>query len=88
MYVYTLMLYRSNTGAGNDDIIRRLLRNLEGADEVGSVALSWKNQTYMRCCKDVYWWLQDMVPQHVDPILPQDLHCTSISYSELVGFEE
>ena len=43
MYVYALMLYRFNTGAGNDDIARRLLRKLEGAKEAGPAALPWKN---------------------------------------------
>ena len=35
MYIYALVLYRSNTVGGNDDIARRLLRELEGADEAG-----------------------------------------------------
>ena len=61
MYVYVLVLYRSNTGAGNDDIARRLLRKLEGADKAGLAALPWKNQTCMRCRKDMYLWLQDMM---------------------------
>ena len=39
MYVYALMLYRSNTGGGNDNIAQRQLRELEGADKVGPVAL-------------------------------------------------
>ena len=43
MYVYALVLYRSNTGSGNDDIARRLLRELEGANEAGLAALPWKN---------------------------------------------
>jgi len=57
MYIYALVLYRSNTGASNDDIVRRLLRKLEGADEAGPAALPWKNQTCTRCRKDVYWRL-------------------------------
>jgi len=35
MYVYALVLYRSNTSGGNDDIARHLLRELKGADEAG-----------------------------------------------------
>ena len=62
MYVFTLVLYRSNTGGGNDDIAQRLLSELEGANKAGPAALPWKNQTYTRCHKDVYWRLQDMVP--------------------------
>jgi len=62
MYVFTLVLYMSNIGSGNDDIARRLLRELVGADEAGPTALSWKNQTYTWCRKDMHWRLQDMVP--------------------------
>jgi len=36
MYVYALVLYRSNTGGGNDDIARCLLRELKGADDAGA----------------------------------------------------
>ena len=43
MYVYALMLYMSNISGCNDDIARRLLWELEGADEVGPAALPWKN---------------------------------------------
>jgi hypothetical protein len=43
MYVYALVLYRSNTSAGNDDIARGLLRKLEGANKAGPAALPWKN---------------------------------------------
>jgi hypothetical protein len=45
MHVYAIVLYRSNTGGGNDDIARRLLRELEGADEVGPAALPWAGCT-------------------------------------------
>ena len=69
MYVYALMLYRSNTGGDNDDIAWCLLRELQSADEAVPATLSWKNQTYMWCCKDMYWQLEDMVAQHVEPIL-------------------
>ena len=60
MYIFALMLYRSNTSGDNDDIAQRLLRELEGADEVGLAALPWKNHTCTRCRKDVQWRLQDM----------------------------
>ena len=92
MYVFTLVLYRSNTSGGNDDIARSLLRELKGVDEPGLAALPWKNQTCTRCRKDMYWQLQDMVPQHVEPIfcpiLPRNGHCTSSGYGEPDGFEE
>ena len=54
MYVFALVLYRSNTGGNNDDIARRLLRELDGANETGRAALLWKNQTYTWCHKDMY----------------------------------
>jgi hypothetical protein len=47
MYVYTIMLYRYNTSGNNDDIVWCLLRELEGADEVGSAALPWAGCTTM-----------------------------------------
>jgi hypothetical protein len=43
MYIYALVLYRSNTSGSNDNIARRLLREFEGADEAGLAALPWKN---------------------------------------------
>ena len=93
MYVYTLVLYRSNTGGGNDNIARRMLRELEGADKVGPAALPWKNQTFPQFRRDVYWQLQDMVPHDVVPglcpIRRQDGHhqCIGGGYSEPVRFE-
>ena len=57
MYVYALVLYKSNTGTSNDDIARRLLRKLKGADEAGPATLPWNNQTYMRCLQDMHWLL-------------------------------
>ena len=53
MYIYALVLYRSNTGDGNDDIAQRLLRELKGADEAGLAALQWKNQTFPQFHRDV-----------------------------------
>ena len=45
-YVFSLALYRSNTGATNDATAPRLLRKVEG-DEEGSATTNatWKNQT-------------------------------------------
>ena len=78
MYVYALMLYRSNTGGGNDDIAQHLLRELEGTDEAGSAALPWKNSNFSQFHQDMYWHLQDMVPHDVvpglRPIRRQDGH--------------
>ena len=69
MYVYALVLYRSNTGGGNDDIAQCLLRELEGVDEEGPAALPWKNQAFPQFYRDMYWRLQDMVPHDVVPDL-------------------
>jgi hypothetical protein len=39
MYVYSLVLYRSNTGGGNDDIARHLLREPEGQSGADCTAM-------------------------------------------------
>jgi hypothetical protein len=39
MYVYALVLYKSNTGGGNDDIARRLLREPEGRSGADCTAM-------------------------------------------------
>jgi hypothetical protein len=62
MYIYALVVYMSNTGAGNDNIARCLLKKLKGADEAGLAALLWKNQTCTWCRQDVHRLLQGMVP--------------------------
>ena len=46
LYVYALVLYRSNIGSSNDDIALRLSRELEGADKARPAALLWKNRTF------------------------------------------
>jgi len=43
MYIFALVLYRSNIGNINDDIAQGLLRKLEGTNEVGPTAMAWKN---------------------------------------------
>ena len=44
VFVLSLMLHMSNSGAGNDNIVRRLLRKVEG-DEVSLAAnVAWKNE--------------------------------------------
>ncbi|RLN22361.1 hypothetical protein C2845_PM07G11230 [Panicum miliaceum] len=44
IYALTLLLYRPNTGAGDDGEARRLLRMVEGP-KAGAAALPWKNKT-------------------------------------------
>ena len=93
MYVYALVLYRPNTGGGNDDIAWCLLRELKGADEVGLATLSWKNQTFPQFYQDMYWRLQNIVPHDVVPILHPVLRqakhhqCTSGGCGDPIGFE-
>ena len=43
-FVISLVLHRSNSGAGNDNIARRWLRKVKG-DEAGLAAnVTWKNE--------------------------------------------
>jgi hypothetical protein len=47
-FILSLVLHRSNSGADNDKIARRLLRKVEG-DEAGLVAnVTWKNEKCTR----------------------------------------
>ena len=47
-FVLSLVLHRSNNGAGNDNIARRWLRKVEG-DEAGlAVNVTWKNEICTR----------------------------------------
>jgi hypothetical protein len=46
-FVLSLVLHRSNSGAGNDNTARRWLRKVEG-DEAGSATnVTWKNEICM-----------------------------------------
>jgi len=48
-FVFSLVLHRSNSVAGNDNIARWLLRKVEGV-EVGLEAnVTWKNEKCTRC---------------------------------------
>jgi hypothetical protein len=63
MYVFALVLYGSNTSCSNDDIARRLLRELKGVDEAGLAALPWKNQTCTwakTCTSSCRTWCHNM----------------------------
>ena len=57
MYIFALMLYRSNTSGINDNIAQDLLRKLEGAHKARLAALAWKNQTCTWCRQYVHWLL-------------------------------
>ena len=59
-FVLSLVLHRSNSGAGNDNIAQRLLRKVEG-DEAGPTAnVRWKNEKYTRRLQQATWVLQDL----------------------------
>ena len=48
-FVLSLVLHRSNSGAGNDNIARWWLRKVKG-DEAGlAVNVTWKNEICTRC---------------------------------------
>ena len=48
IFVLSFVLHRSNSGASNDNIVRRLLRKVEG-DEAGPAAnVTWKNEICTR----------------------------------------
>jgi hypothetical protein len=43
-FVLSLVLHRSNSGADNDNIARRLLRKVEGDEAGPAVTVTWKNE--------------------------------------------
>ena len=56
-FVLSLMLHRSNSGAGNDNITWRWLRKVEG-DEAGLVEnVTWKNEICTRCLQQAMFVL-------------------------------
>ena len=78
MYVLSLVLHRSNSGAANNATAQRLLRKVE-CDEVGLAAKNavWKNKNCARCRQQARVVLQDdlVVPRRaVRPDLPPLAH--------------
>ena len=43
-FVISLVLHRSNSGAGNDNIARRWLRKVEGDEADPAANVTWKNK--------------------------------------------
>jgi len=68
MYVLSLMLHRSNSGATNDATTQQLLRKVE-CDEASPMAknATWKNKNCARRCQQARVVLQDdlVVPRRV-----------------------
>ena len=68
-YVFSLALYKSNSGAANDATAWRLLRKLEGDKEVPAAKTArWKKQTYARCHRAIRVVLLDdlVLPHHAN----------------------
>jgi hypothetical protein len=62
-FVLSLVLHRSNSGASNANIARRLLRKVR-SDEAGpAVNVTWKNEKCTRCLQQAMWVLQDLAGQ-------------------------
>jgi hypothetical protein len=84
-FVLSLVLHRSNSGAGNDNIARRWLRKVEG-DETGSTTnVTWKNEICTRCLQQAMFVLRDLagrptsgesspLPPLAMPMCRQDRH--------------
>ena len=62
-FVLSLVIHRSNSGAGNDKIARRWLRKVEG-DKAGLAAnVTWKNEICTWCLQQAIFMLQDLAGQ-------------------------
>jgi hypothetical protein len=99
VFVLSLVLHRSNSGADNDNIARQWLREVKG-DEAGLAAnVTWKNEICTRCLQLAMFVLQDLVgrltPGESSPLPPlamsvhrQDGHqCGGGGYSVHAGWE-
>jgi hypothetical protein len=65
LHLLSFVLHMSNSGAGNDNIVRRLLRKVKG-DEVGAVAdVTWKKEKCTWCLQLAMWVLQDLARRPV-----------------------
>ena len=73
-FILSLVLHRSNSSAGNDNIARRWLRKVEG-DEAGlEVNVMWKNEKCTRCLQQAMFMLEDFAgraaPGQSSPLPP------------------
>ena len=48
-FVLSLVLHRSNSSVGNDNIARRWLRKVEGDEACPEANVMWKNEKCTRC---------------------------------------
>ena len=83
--VLSLVLHRSNSGAGNDNLARRWLRKVEGDEASPVVNVMWKNKICTQCLQlamfvleDVGGWLvlgqSSPLPPLAMPVRCQDEH--------------
>ena len=62
-FVLSFVLHRSNSGAGNDNIARQVLRKVKG-DKAGLEAnVTWKNEKCTWCLQQAMFVLQDLARQ-------------------------
>ena len=59
-FVLSLVLHKSNYGAGNDNIARRLLRKVEGDEAGPAVNVTWKKKICTRCLQHAMLVLEDI----------------------------
>jgi len=89
IYVLALLLYRPNSGDGDDDEARRLLRMVEGP-KAGAPMLPWNNKICMKCRCWIILALWDFAPLAVcvpTPVPRQDDHqCVCCGCGEHAGW--
>jgi hypothetical protein len=89
IYVLALLLYRPNSGDGDDDEARQLLRMVEGP-EAGAQALPWNNNTCKKChCRIilVLWDLASLAVCVPTPVPRLDNHqCVGRGCGEHAGW--
>ena len=98
-FVLSLVLHRSNSGAGNDNIAQRWLRKVKGDEAGPTVNVTWKNEICTRCLQQAMFVLQDLAgrpaPSESSPLPPvampvrrQDGHqCGGRGCRDHVGWE-
>ena len=56
-FVLSLVIHRSNSSVGNDNIARRWLRKVEGDEGGPAVNVTWKNEICTRCLQHAMFML-------------------------------
>ena len=68
IFVLSLVLHRSNSGASNDNIAQRWLRKVEGGEAGLAVNVTWKNEICTWCLQQAMFVLEDFAGR---PVLGQ-----------------